>query len=882
MPTHLARLRAMTGRIIGLIRRDEMNLRLEEEMRVHVEMQTERNVRDGMPPAGARRAALLAFGGRQRHTEDARDAWRSRLVEETVRDARFAARSLRRSPTFTAAVILSLGIGIGATSTVYTVTERVVLRPLPYGRDGELAMLWSRVENDPGAINMASFADYSDLVTNNRDVEHSAAFSVWLATLSGAGSPEQLVGSRVSADFFPTLGMAPMLGRGFRPDEDIPGAPNVAVLAYSAWQRRFAGDSSIVGRLIKLNGVPYTVIGVMPSTFRDPEPAFKQRAEVWRPLNLTPATQPRGARYLRTIVRLRPGVTVEKAQRDFDVITQRLARSYPETNRDRGVHVVSMQEQVVGGSRPILFAVLGAAACLLLIVCGNVASLVMARHLVRSTEIALRTAMGAPGERVARMLFIESLILSLGGGAVALAITAAATGALRRIAPPDVPRVNEIAIDPRALGVTMLVTLGAALLFGLAPAIRASRADLASMLRDGGRRFTATSRSRGAIVVAELALSLVLLASAGLLTKSLIRLTAVPTGLDVQGVLSFRVTLPMARYPSDAARRVFFNALERRIGAESGVAAAATVSAVPFTQINDNIMRVAGDERSPQPAGFRLMRRSASPGYFRLMRIPILAGREFTASDTVGAPPVAVITRAAAMRIFATENAIGRRIIEDIGDTTRLTVIGVVADVRFNGPVDNTEPELFRPEEQLPWMSNAIAVRAQHDPLELIPRMRAAVQSLDADIAVADPRPMVDLLAAYRARQRFYAAVFGLFAMTALMLSAIGIYGVIAYVVAQQRKEIAVRMALGAQTRDILRRFVGQALALTGFGMTIGVVGSLAAARAIQTLLFDVGPGDVTTLIGSACALAAIGVAASAVPALRATRISPAETLRRD
>ncbi|MEP6494676.1 MAG: ABC transporter permease [bacterium] len=879
MPSLIARLRAALFRLLGLARRHSLDDRMREEMTFHVDMLAERNAGGRQPSDDARRAALIAFGARQQHSEDARDAWRSRVVEESARDVRFALRALRRAPTFTAAVVLSLGIGIGATSTIYTITERVVLRPLPYGGGGPLALVTGIVRNDPGAIKSASFPDYADWVTGNPLVESSAAFSVWGATLSGTGAPEQLGGSRVSANFFRTLGVAPRLGRGFRADDDVPGAPPVVVIAHSLWTRRFNSDPQLIGQTIKLSGTMHTVIGVLPDDFRDPEPFYHQHAELWKPLNIPP-TAARGSRFLRALIRFRPGVTIDRAQRNLDVIAHRLADEFPASNRNRGVRVTSLQEQVVGASRPILFAVLGAAACLLLIVCGNVASLVLARHTVRSPEIALRTAMGAARERVARLLFAESAVLALGGGVVAIGIAVAATAALRRLAPADLPRAQEIVVDPQVVAVTMAITVLTAVIFGLVPAVRASRADLATMLRDGGRRSTSSGTSRSAIVVVELALSLVLLASAGLLTKSLVRLTAVPTGLDPTHLLSFRVSVPGARYQTDSSRRAFFRVLEQRVSSATGLADVATVSAVPFTQINDIMLSIAGDERNPSPTGERFMARSASPGYFKVMRIPILAGREFTIADTARGQAVAILTHAGAIRAFGTDNPIGRRLIINPGDSTRITVVGVVADVRFKGPREESDPELYQPEEQQPWSSNAIVLRTAGDPMAMLARVRTATQSLDADIAVADVKPMSELLGAYMARQRFYASVFGLFAVTALLLSAIGIYGVIAYVVAQRRKEIAVRIALGAQTSDILRKFVLQAVTLTGIGLAIGVAGSLSVARVLGSLLFQVAPSDVTTMVGAGVILSAIGVAASIVPAIAATRISPASALR--
>jgi predicted permease len=884
MPNVWSRLRSAVRLVAGFrhLRGEERDMR--EEMQFHVDMQAEELVRHGMSPSDARRSALVAFGGRAQHADNARDEWRSRLLDETIRDARFAVRSLRRSPVFTTAVLVSLAVGIGATSTIYTVTERVVLRPVPYDGRGELAMLWTNYDEKPAEQGVNSYPDILDWIESSRDVESSATFNIWAPTLTSNNDAEPLVGSRVTADFFHVLGAAPMLGRTFRRDEDVPGGPPVAVIGYPLWIRRFGGDSSIVGRTITLGATPYTIVGVMPAGFRDPEPhAGTQRAEIWTTLDLAPSSQQRQMRYLRAVARFRPGVTIEQAQRDLRVVGKRLAQTYPESNRKRGVLVVPMQEQVVGQSRGVLFAALGGALCLLLIVCGNVASLVLARHSVRAGELAVRAAMGAPRERVVRMLLLESVLLATAGGALGLAVTVAATGLVRHAAPPDLPRIDEIAVDGAIVAATTAIAMTTAVLFGLFPALRASRQNISTTLHTTGRRATTSARTRGAIVVMQLALSVVLLSSAGLLAKSLMHLDAVPLGVMTDRVLTFRVSIPGPKYATENAQRAFFSALLAKARERPGVTDVAAASYLPLTTLNNLEIAIAGDERHPVTGeGLGVYERSVTPGYFSVLGIPMVAGRTFGPSDTAGAPNVVVINQAAAKRFFPDDNPLGRRLLASVTDTIRFTVVGIVSDVRFDGPAAPAQPEMFHPLAQNVWSTNAIVVRTRATPIASIPAMRSVVRSLDPGVPLTQIATMSDLAARFTARQRFYGIVFGSFAVAALVLSAIGMYGIVAYVATQRRREIAIRMTLGAEAARVLREFVVRALALAAIGLACGVAGAIVVARVLETLLYDVSPNDATTLLGAGLTLVATAVVASVIPAAIATRIPLASALREE
>jgi putative ABC transport system permease protein len=741
-------------------------------------------------------------------------------------------------------------------------------------------MLWTndRAHRDAQGVN--SYPDYLSWTTANPDIASAAAFNIWAPILTEGNDPEPLVGSRVSADFFKVLGVSPMLGRGFRADEDVDNGPPVAVIAQSLWERRFHSDPAIIGKTISVNGFKYTVVGVMPASFRDPEPFWKHGQEIWRPLDLTAETQNRGGRYLRVIARLQPGVSVARAQRDLDVISERVARDFPTSNKDRGAFALTMQEQVVGESRPVLVAALGGALCLLLIVCGNVASLVLARHAVRAPEFALRTAIGADRGRLVRLLFTEVLVLAGAGCLLGLGVAAVASDVLRHLAPPDLPRLDEIHVDALVVAVTAVVSVLSAIAFGLAPAVRASRVDLAAALQNSGARATTRGAVRRAIVVGELAFCVVLLVSAGLLTKSALRLNAVPLGLVPNNLLTFQVQLVGARYKTDTAYHAFYVALADRLRTAPGVSAVALTSFLPLTGFNDTEVLMGGAAERPSKNGVGARLRAVTPGFFSILQTPV-RGREFGTQDAARAPGVAIINQAAADQFYPGENPLGRRLMLSPDDTNPSIIVGVSRNVRFGGPARPVAPEVFKPVTQDLWQpADQVIVRGRDTDAGLLATVRKVVRSIDPMAPVSNVTPMRDIALRFSERQRFYAWVFGLFAIAALSLSAIGVYGVIAYSVTQGRREIAIRMALGARGHEVVRRFVAHAATLVVFGVAIGAGVAMLLGRAIASLLFDVQPRDLPTLLGASALLAVVGVAASAVPAIRAGRASPAAALR--
>jgi putative ABC transport system permease protein len=879
-----SRLRLLLG--FAAARREDREMR--EEMRFHLEQQAERFRAEGMSDEDALRAAKLAFGGVGRWSDESRDEIRSATLDDVVRDLRYAVRALRRTPTFTLAVVLSLGVGIGAVSSVYTVTDRVALRPLPYDGADRIVTLWTNFRDQPTKQGGSSWPDILDWTTNNPDLEAAAVFNVWFPLLTSGGEESQgaepLTGASVTPDFFRVLGTRPLLGRTFDPSESEQNPPRVVLIAHSLWERRFASDPNILGKAISMNGLSYTVIGVLPPTFRDPEPFVKTTAEVWRPLVLPPGAKTRGTHFLRTIARLKPGIALDDARRHFVSIGERLAAAYPKSNESRGVYVLPMQEQVVGQSRSLLFAALGAAGCLLLIACGNVTNLVLTRQSLRTPEIAVRTAMGAGRGRIVRMLFLESLVLTVAGGLLGVAIAFAATGALRHFAPSDLPRVAEIAVDARVLAVCIAITLGTSLVLGIVPALRFSREDVAHLMRSGGAggRATASNRIREGVVVAEVALALMLMASSLLLGRSALGLAKADLGMDVSRTYAFQLVGSGTRFASPGAELSFTRALVQRLRSIPGVEDAANTSAVPLG-LGDQTALITGWEQRPSEKGFDVHVRSITGDYFGVIGMKILRGRSFTERDDADAPRVAIVNERAARDLFGSEDPIGKRLLQYRGDTLPATVVGIVADARFGGPTADPVAELYQPAAQMSWGgARGFVVRTRRDPKTLGADVRTAVREFGADLAAMNGAPLAQLASAYSQRQRFYGSTIGSFAAIGLLLSAIGIYGLIAYTAVQRRREMAIRMALGASLGGVIGKFVGRVLGLVIVGLVFGAVGATLVGRAFRTLLYGVTPGDPATVAAAAVFLAAIGVIASVLPARAATKVSLVETLRSD
>lgn len=860
----------------ALRRRSDFETEMDEEFRAHIELRTEDLIRSGMAPAEAARRARLEFGAQERYKEESRESRGLRPFDELRGDLRYAARSLRNSPGFTLAVVLTLALGIGASSAMFTVVDVVLLRPFGFADPEQLVVLSERTpEGD--LRNPVSSANFSDWRKQNRSFEGLAAWADRERIFTGAGEPEELPTRLTTGNYFAVLGAPPLLGRTYTEGDE---AENVVVLSHRFWQRRFGGDRSILGRTITLNDEPATVIGVMPPDL----PSIGERPDLWAPMELNP--EGRG-RFLSIIGRLKSGATLQQAQTEMATIGQRLAEAYPEHNKDWSVNVLSLREAVSGDVRPALLVLLGAVGFLLLIACANVANLLLSRAAARRKEVAVRRALGATRGRLIRQLLTESLVLAVLAGTLGLLIAVAGTRLLVRRLPAELvlPRLDEIGVDMRIVAFTAGVSLLTGLLFGLAPALFGSAAGPSETLRDAARGTTAGSergRARSALVVTEVALALMLLVGAGLLARSFQKLVSVDTGLQAEQVLTMRVAARPARYQEPATLLSFTSELQERMAALPGARAVGISSPwLPLTGAK-SATGFQRDDRPPPPVGEKPAAdiRIIGGDYHRAMGIPLLHGRTFDARDTETSPDAVIINEALARRHFPGENPVGKRITLEWGDTLRAEVVGVVGSIRELGPTEEPAPAIYIPFRKRPDDVFHVILRTTGDPQALADDVRAVVRSLDPNLPISEIRTMEQVAGTAVARPRLNLLLLGGFAALALLLAAIGLYGVIAYSVTQRRAEIGVRVALGASRPDVLRLVVGQGVRLTLAGLLVGLAGALVLTRLMSSLLFGVEPTDPLTLAAVAALLTAVALLASWIPAHRAAGTNPAIALR--
>jgi putative ABC transport system permease protein len=789
---------------------------------------------------------------------------------------------LRSKPGFTLVAILALALGIGANTAILTVVNALMLRPLPYPEPDRLVTLWENHEARGGPSNeWTTPANLRDWQDHSGSFEHLAAYTGWQPTLTGREDPEAVLASAISNNMFSLLGVEPALGRSFRPEEDQPGGERVVLLSHGLWQRKFGGDRSIVGKPVLLNGESFTAIGVMPAGFKPP---FIPRAELWRPLRqlLNPRCQ-RGCIVLRALGRLNPGITPEQAEAELNTIARNLETQYPEAYKSILIDVVPLHEQLVGNTRPALLALMGAVGFVLLIACANVANLLLARAADRQKEIATRAALGASRWRLIRQMSTESLLLALAGGVAGLLLAAWMVDALVAFSPAGTPRVDEVTIDRRVLGFTFALAVLTGLAFGLAPALHTSRPDLNRILKDGrgGRTMSGASLARGGLVVAELALALMLLAGAGLLMKSFVRLRSVDPGIDPANVLTFATTLPAKTYSERARVSGFYTQLLDRIKTVRSVTSVGVISTLPFSGSgSDTDFMIQGrplpPPGEPQPVAWY---NQVSPEYFKAMGLRLKAGRLFEGRDHEKAPLVAIISEKMASRYFPHENPLGKRIGPSDGSEWR-EIVGVVADVKHFGLDAEARPTMYLPYTQAPSRGMSLVVRTSSDPSAVIPAARSIVMSLDPSLAITGVQTMESLISDSIAGPRFTLLVFSIFAGLALVLAAVGLYGVMSYTVAQRTAEIGIRMALGAQRRDVLRSVLGHGMMLTAIGLALGIAGALALTRATSKLLFGVSPTDPLTFVSIAVILAAVACLACYLPARKAMKVDPIVALR--
>ena len=810
-------------------------------------------------------------------------------LDVVQRDVRYAIRSLGRTPAFTVAAVLALALGIGATTAMLSVVNGVLLRPLPY-RDSDRLVVILRDGYNPVAP-----ANVADWKAQTRSFTDIATAEAWGPSLLGSDGPERLSGLHVSPGLFPLLGVQPIIGRAFASDEEVAGNDRVAVIGYGLWQRRFGGDRKVVGSTVTLDGAPYTIVGVMPQGFRF-APFWITDAEIWAPLALGPRAVSRTAASLRAFARLRPGVTLDQARSDLAAVTARLEREYPGTNR--GVVVQTLKHKVVGDIETPLFVLLVAVGFVLLIACANVAHMLLARGSVRQKEIAVRTALGATRGRIVVQLLVESLVLAVLGGAIGLMIAYWGVRALVAASPSIIPRVSDVSLDPRVLGMSFALTLGTAVVFGLVPALRAARLDLATIFRDGSRGSSegrGRGRLRSGLVAVEFAIAVVLLVGAGLMVRTFAALRRVDPGFDPRGVVTMTISVSGTAEAPPAARVAFFQQLLPRIRALPGVASAAYINHLPLAGDQWGFgFSVEGKERraADRPsATYRVV----TPGYFETMRIPLLRGRGVLETDRADAPPVVVINDYMARTYWPGENPIGKRITLD--DSTWLTVVGVAKNtVRGDWAAPPAE-ELFVPFQQARGFASdpggqygyvtlvaraACAGGPRCDAASLTPAIVRTVRESERAAPIGAIQTMSSVVSHATTESAFYLVLLAAFALFAVTLAGVGVYGVMSYAVARRRNEIGIRLALGAEPGAVRRLVVGQGLRLAGIGALSGAIAAIGLTQLLRKLLFGVSPTDPLTFGAVVGVLALVAVAASYFPARRATRIDPVSALRGD
>ncbi len=792
-------------------------------------------------------------------------------------DLRYTARTLARAPGFTAVAILVLALGIGANTAVFSVTDYVLIRPLPFPSPDRLVKIW---ETLPGYRRMElSPVDYRDWRRMNNVFEDMGAFTTQEVNLIGQGAPERIKGAIVTGNLFSVLGVPPLLGRSIAPSDDRDGAPRTAVLSYSLWQRAFGGDARVLGGKMDLDGMPYVVIGIMPPQFRFPN----QEVELWAPFQFPEdAYTDRNNNYLEGVGRLRPGVSLRQASADMDVVAGQLRRQYPKELEHTGAAVDLMRDEISEQRRLLLVALAGAALCVLLIACSNLANLLLARALARQKELAVRTALGAGRERLIRQLVTESMVLSLLGGLFGVLLAALALPLLAQLV-PSLPVSGTPSIDFRVLGFAAILTALTGVGFGIVPALRAGRGDLTG-LREGSRSGGGRKAGlRSALILAEVTLSVVLLISAGLLMRALLRIQSVDPGFRSEGVLTLETALPMTKYQVVAKRTAFYRGVLSEIQALPGVTDAAYISFLPMV-MGGGIWPVDIDGKTlDRSEGHSASLRFITPGFFSTLRIPLHAGRNIGESDAGDKPYTAVVSESFARRYWPGQNPLGRHFKFALFDRT---IVGVVGDIRVRGLERNSEPQVYVPYQQVPdgWIigytPKDLVIRASGNPRLLLPAIRRIIQKADPEQPISDVRTLSEIVEDNTAPRAVQVRIIGVFAALAFLLAGLGIHGLLSFTVSTRSSEIAVRIALGAQPRNILRIVLQDSLLLATAGVVLGVALAYIAGRAMQALLAGIAPADAATFIAAAALCFLMTLAGSLAPSLRALRVDAITAIR--
>ena len=806
-------------------------------------------------------------------------------METVWQDLGYGFRVLLKNPGFSAVALLTLTLGIGANSMIFSVVNAVLLRPLPFPDSSRLVRIGENHQKSGSQTNNFTYASFLDLGQQTESLEHIAASRFWTENLTdGSGSePEEVFSMMVSAQFFPALGVAPMLGRAFLPEEDQPGRDKVVVISNGLWRRRYGGDSGLVGKTIKVSGVDRTVIGVMPAGFQSGF-IFAGQYDLWTPLVATGSLRDNRRSHLLTVIaRLRPGVMMEQAQAELASFASRIEEQNPGVDPDLAVHAVGLQDRLVAPLRPALLVLLCAVGCVLLIACANVANLLLARAAAREREMAIRLALGAGRWRLVRQLLTESVLLALVGGAAGLLLAVWGIDTIKAINPGNLPRLDEVSIDGRVLAFTLLTAVVTGIVFGMAPALQLPSMSLHEVIKEGARGSSGTRRRwvRQALVVSEVALALVLLIGAGLLINSFWRLQQVDRGFDAQNVLTIRLTLPRDKYARNEQQVAFLKEVLERVSQVPGVRSVGATSTLPITggPATDFVIegRAPVDPSNEPSADIRIV----DPNYFRTMSIPLREGRAFTERDTENAPTVMVINENMARRFWPNEEPLGKHVtMKDWGPPLTGEIVGVVGDVKANGLDSETGPMIYWPYPQFPTIFNNIVVRTDSDPSSIVGGIKSQIWSVDQDLPLSSIATMEQVLANSVAPRRFNMLLLGIFAALALALAAVGIYGVISYTVSQRTHEIGIRLALGAGNSDVLKLVIRQGMSLALAGVGLGLLAAFGLTRLMTGLLFGVSPTDGTTYIVIAVLLTGVALVACLVPARRAVKVDPMVVLR--
>src|SRR2546425_1274514 len=860
---------------------------LDRELRAHLENEADEQRERGLTADEAQYAARRALGSETIIREDVRALSPWAALDDVAQDLRYGLRLLKKHPAFAIVAALTLALGVGATTAIFSVVNAVLLRPLPYAEADRLAMVWENV-NLPqykNAQNTPAPGNFRDWRDENSTFTDLAAMRGTAFSLTGNSDPIRVDGAMVSASLFRLLQVEPVLGRTFTADEDRAAPSRVVLIGHSLWTDRFGSSPSIIGQTLQLNDEPYSVVGVMPRGFRFPD------AEdlLWVPLGLTPQQLANhGSHFLRVLGRLKPGVTLAQAQVDLDAIAARLTAQYPDSNTSVGVTILSLPEQTVGDVRRPLLVILGIVGLLLLMVCANIGNLLLARASARGREFAVRAALGASRRRMLRQLLAESILLATLGGALGLALAWWGVSALRWLAPTDLPRVTDIAVNGSVAAFNFTIAILAGVVSGIIPALQSQARDLHDSLKDETRASAtrARLRARNLLVIVETALGVVVLVGAGLLLRSFVRLNQVPVGFKSEGVVTFRVSLPAARYRTDVQRTAFYQQVSERLQALPGVSSAAAISFVPLSMSGRTTGVSIEGEPPPAPGQARFVDfRTVSPGYFATMSIPMLAGRDVAWSDTNATPSSIVISETTARTFWPNRDAIGKRIKSGgpQDNTPWLTVVGVVGNVRQLDLVRLPRPAMYIPAAQDRATGDTLrdwVVRTSADSSALVPAVRSAIWSVESTLPITRVQTLDQVKSASTASQQFNLLLVGLFAVLALVLAAVGGYGVTAYSVSQRTRELGIRVALGARPGALLKLVLAHGARLTLIGLAIGTMAALALTQVMSTLLFGVGARDPMTFVGVALLLLAVSLGASFVPAHRATRVDPVVALR--